>query len=90
MRTKAIVMLIAVWCMLFSVIPSYADDKAAQPQTAQPASVPPVSPEKAPAVFLPEEKYEFQPVAEGVEVVHDFVVQNKGTADLEILAVKPG
>lgn len=39
---------------------------------------------------LPETQFTFQPVIEGTEVVHDFVIQNKGTDALSILNVKTG
>lgn len=39
---------------------------------------------------IPEMKYTFQPVVEGTEVVHDFVIQNKGIDVLSILNVKTG
>lgn len=78
MRVK---MCFILCCIFVFAALSFAEDK--------PAAAPAASPEKAPAIVVPEEKYEFQPVVEGVEVVHDFVIQNKGTADLEILAVKP-
>ena len=35
-------------------------------------------------------QFEFTPVVEGKEVVHDFIIQNTGTAPLEITNVKPG
>ena len=41
-----------------------------------------------PSAHLPAVRYEFAPVMEGQEVVHDFVVQNKGSAPLEIQKVK--
>jgi hypothetical protein len=37
---------------------------------------------------MPETQFTFQPVVEGTEVVHDFVIQNKGTDALSILSVK--
>ena len=43
---------------------------------------------KQPSVYLPAARYEFAPVVEGREVTHDFVVQNKGSAPLEIQKVK--
>ncbi len=92
MKTKAFFTLTAACCILFSAIPSYCDDKSAQTVPAAPTATtaPSDTPEKAPIAVVPEEKYDFKTVAEGVEIVHDFVVQNKGTADLEILAVRPG
>ena len=43
-----------------------------------------------PSVFLPKDNHEFSQVVEGTQVLHDFIVQNKGTADLNIKKVKPG
>jgi hypothetical protein len=43
-----------------------------------------------PLAHFPELIYSFQPVVEGVEVSHEFIVQNKGLADLEIQNVKTG
>ena len=33
-----------------------------------------------PVALFPQTLYEFSPVLDGAEVVHEFVVQNKGTA----------
>jgi hypothetical protein len=55
--------------------PAYADEKPA---------------ESLPIVVLPEDTYTFHDAFEGSEVVHDFIVQNRGTAVLEISSVKPG
>lgn len=41
-----------------------------------------------PVAFLPETTFTFSPVLDGAEVSHDFVIQNKGTAVLEIAQVK--
>jgi hypothetical protein len=43
---------------------------------------------KLPAAYLPTLRYEFAPVLEGQEVRHDFVIQNKGDALLEVQRVK--
>lgn len=43
-----------------------------------------------PSVFFPETGYEFLPVLEGTKIVHDFVIQNKGTAELSVEQVKTG
>jgi hypothetical protein len=43
-----------------------------------------------PAAFLPQTLYEFSPVLDGANVVHEFAVQNKGTAVLNIESVKTG
>jgi len=39
---------------------------------------------------MPELKYEFEPVVDGAEVVHDFLVKNAGEATLAIHQVKTG
>lgn len=44
----------------------------------------------SPAIFFPEKVFEFQPVVDGVKVVHDFVVMNKGTTLLLIENVRTG
>jgi hypothetical protein len=43
-----------------------------------------------PPVFVPETRYKFDPVLEGTEITHDFIVQNKGTAPLKIEKVRTG
>jgi hypothetical protein len=42
-----------------------------------------------PAVFFPETRHEFDPVMEGVEIKHDFVIENRGRAPLIINNVRP-
>ena len=44
----------------------------------------------SPSVIFPDPRHEFAAVFDGVEVVHDFVVQNKGTAALDIQKVSGG
>ncbi|MBW2440833.1 MAG: hypothetical protein JRH12_10185 [Deltaproteobacteria bacterium] len=44
----------------------------------------------AASVFFPETRYEFSPVLEDTKVVHDFVIQNKGDATLQVQRVKTG
>lgn len=41
-----------------------------------------------PKAYLPENVFEFPPVPEGVEVVHDFVLYNRGDEPLNILGIK--
>ena len=43
-----------------------------------------------PVAFFPQTLYEFSPVLDGAKVVHEFVVQNKGKATLNIERVKTG
>lgn len=44
----------------------------------------------SPSAFIPESKYTFPTVLDGVEVTHDFIIQNKGDAELMIEKVKTG
>jgi len=44
----------------------------------------------APAIVMPELKYEFTPVVDGAEVIHDFAVKNSGEGPLAIHQVKTG
>jgi len=41
-----------------------------------------------PVAYFPVVRYEFPPVVEGQDVSHNFVIQNKGTALLEVQKVK--
>jgi hypothetical protein len=43
-----------------------------------------------PVAFFPQTLYEFSPVLDGARVVHEFVIQNKGSATLNIERVKTG
>ena len=75
MRLKIIFALVLAFCVLFSATGSFgAQDKNLQSPTA----------------FLPETQYAFPRVLEGTEVLHDFIMQNKGTAPLEIQKVRTG
>jgi len=44
----------------------------------------------APLAVAPEPIFTFEPVLEGEEVIHDFVVENRGTAELQIHRVQTG
>lgn len=44
----------------------------------------------APAVFAPEPVFTFESALDGDQVLHDFVMENKGTAELKIERVKTG
>ena len=43
-----------------------------------------------PKAFLPVTKWEFEPVADGQHVTHEFTIQNRGNAPLNIERVKTG
>jgi|LGVF01.1.fsa_nt_gb hypothetical protein len=42
------------------------------------------------SAYLPIDNYEFDPVLEGAGIEHQFIIQNKGTAPLNIEKVKTG
>ena len=44
----------------------------------------------SPSLFLPQPNYVFPQVVEGTEILHDFVVLNKGKSTLKIKKIKPG
>lgn len=44
----------------------------------------------APALYSPEREFEFQPVVDGVKVIREFTVANKGSAPLLIQNVQTG
>jgi len=46
--------------------------------------------DRFPSAFLREQIYTFEPVAEGSQVVHDFILQNRGNDTLFIENVKAG
>lgn len=43
---------------------------------------------QSPSAFFPATSYEFEPVVDGTKVLHDFIVQNRGTVPLKIEKVK--
>lgn len=45
---------------------------------------------KAPSLFFPEPRFEFDHMVDGAELTHDFVIMNKGTDTLQVQKVKTG
>ena len=87
MRLKSFIVLLC--CFLFPVASALGAEKA--PGKTPPAAVPAEKTScKTPTAVVPSETYAFEQVVEGVDVLHDFVIQNKGTAELEIKKVQPG
>jgi hypothetical protein len=43
-----------------------------------------------PVATMPELKYEFDPVVDGAQVIHDFPIKNTGSGPLAITNVKTG
>jgi hypothetical protein len=50
----------------------------------------PVKAFEGPKAFVPEDIFEFEPVLEGSQVVHEFTVLNRGDATLKILKIESG
>lgn len=46
--------------------------------------------EAAPFAFAPDPQYTFKNALDGDSVIHDFIIQNKGTAELKIERVQTG
>ncbi len=44
----------------------------------------------APSAHVQAASYKFEKVVEGTELLHDFIIVNKGDAPLDITKVKPG
>lgn len=43
-----------------------------------------------PNIFIPDSSYEFDPVPDGTNLSHDFVIKNTGKAPLDIYKVQTG
>ena len=81
MRMKPIGVIIVGVVVLFFTCGSYAAQSISGQTTVS---------QKAASAFLPVTNWEFNPVVDGKEVIHDFVIQNKGNAPLNITRVKTG
>jgi hypothetical protein len=60
-----------------------AENQAAENQAT-------VKTEPQPRLVFPEIKHDFGTVMEGVEIKHDFIIENKGKGPLKIHGVRPG
>ncbi len=63
-----------------------ADDSAVESSEHQA----PGASQPTPAAHFPASSYEFPPVLEGTIIEHSFAVQNRGTADLQVIGVRTG
>jgi hypothetical protein len=77
----------AVGAIMLAVLPILVSLCAAQAQSASPGSV---GSGPGASVFFPQKVFEFQPVIDGVKVIHDFVVMNTGSVPLLISDVRTG
>jgi hypothetical protein len=62
---------------------------SAQPDKSPPASVIEASMNSVPQAVFPQTQFAFDPVFEGTEIKHDFVVENRGEAPLIINKIRP-
>ena len=87
-----ICIVLGLWVMATTA--SVASDSNAITPATTPTVTPSTSAEEAgggvPIVHIPAVRYEFPSVVEGQEVVHNFVIANRGTAPLIIERVKSG
>jgi len=60
------------------------DEKAASPASALTVAGP------RPVTDIPRVSHEFEPVVDGTQITHDFIVRNTGDAPLSIHQVKTG
>ncbi len=86
---------IYMFCMavfLASAAPLMAAQPAEQPSkdTVQPETTNTEKSSPAPVANVKEPVFNFDPVPDGFKIVHDFVIQNKGDADLIIKKVHTG
>jgi len=69
MKLKRSFIIVIAGCMLFFAAVSFG---AGQKDS------------KSPSVYFPERYYKFKQVVDGTEIIHDFILQNKGDATLKI------
>ena len=62
-------LIVIATCMLFSAAVSFGADQKNS---------------KSPFAYFPERNYTFKQVVDGTEIMHDFILQNKGDATLKI------
>ena len=69
MKLKRLFIIVIATCMLFPAVSSFG---AGQKNS------------KSPIAYFPERYYTFKQVVDGTEIMHDFILQNKGDATLKI------
>ncbi len=69
MKLKRSFLFIIAACMLFPAVSSLGADKKGP---------------ESPSVYFPERYYTFKQVVDGTEIMHAFILQNKGDATLKI------
>ena len=73
-----VIVLVANWAIAGQAVQMTGPKDAPKTNSEQPQTV------------IPQMEYEFTPVFEGVQVKHDFIIENHGKAPLVIKNVRPG
>ena len=79
-------MVVLLWAA--AAIVGATEQAAGKDSTGQ--ASPAVAAVEKPDAVLPELKYEFDPVVDGTQITHDFVIKNIGDGPLSITQVKTG
>ena len=80
---------VATLVMLWGIAATVgATDQATGTESTNPPAA--VTAVENPSAVLPELKYEFDPVVDGSQITHDFVIKNAGKGPLAISQVKTG
>lgn len=69
MKLKRPLLIAMAICMLFVAVSSFGADQKDV---------------KSPSAYFPERYYTFKQIVDGTEIMHDFILQNKGDATLNI------
>ena len=84
MRNRILIFIIAAAVLLAAnVVSANQSIKMTGPKDAQDKAANP------PQAVFPEKEHEFAPIYEGIQIKHDFIVENKGTVPLVIKNVRP-
>ncbi len=82
------VIIFLLLCLTLSLQQSGADKAFGQGSPQQMKTTEQTAPKALPIAFAPEQLYRFDTVTDGKEIIHDFIIQNKGNAPLNIFKVK--
>lgn len=80
MKTDNYIRLIVIICFII-ILPANADQRSNPNKGKTPTS-------SAPVAVAKEARFDFEPVIEGTDVVHEFVIENKGNSPLHIEKVR--
>ena len=72
MKLKRPFLIVIATCMLFTAVSSFGADQKDS---------------KSPSAYFPERYHTFKQVVDGTAIMHDFILQNKGDAILNISKV---